>query len=132
MTGSLYRDPADNIALSYCRGRAMEDLDFSLPQRSSIYDPGIALAFFKAAGAVENVAQGQSLFTENEKAGGVLSRGPRMYLPVAGEVAVTAGGKALGTVSRGQIFGEMATLAQMPRSATAVAKTNCQVIAVDE
>jgi CRP-like cAMP-binding protein len=110
----------------------MEDLDFSLPRKSSIYDPGIAMAFFKAAGSVENVAQGQAFFAENEKTGGLFTKGAKMYLLVAGEVSVTAGKRVLGTVGKGQIFGEMAMLAQIPRSATALAKTNCQVIALDE
>ena len=110
----------------------MEDLDFSLPPRSSIYDPGIAIAFFKAAGKVQNIAKGQAFFAENEKTSGFFAKGPKMYLLISGEVGLGAGGKNLGTIKKGEIFGEMALLAHTPRSATAVANTNCQVIALDD
>ncbi len=38
------------------------------PAQGSIYDPAIALEFFKAAGKPQDVAQGTTLFAENEKA----------------------------------------------------------------
>ena len=110
----------------------MEDLDFSAPQKSSMYDPGIAIAFFKSAGTVEKVPKGYSFFVENERTGGFFSKGAKMYLLIAGEVGLSVGSKAIGTVKMGEIFGEMATIGQMARSATAVANANCQVIALDD
>jgi CRP/FNR family transcriptional regulator, cyclic AMP receptor protein len=110
----------------------MEDLNFAPPPKSKIYDPAVALAFFKAAGTVESVAKGRPFFTENEKSGGFFSKGAKMYLLVDGEVSLTAGKKVIGTVSKGEIFGEMASIGQMSRSATAVAKTDCRVIALDD
>jgi len=110
----------------------MEDLDFSLPRKSSIYDATVALAFFKSAGTVESVAQGKPFFTEDEKTGGFFSTGAKMYYLLDGEVSLSVRKKDIGTIRMGEIFGEMASLAQMARSATAVAKTACKVISLDD
>lgn len=110
----------------------MEDLNFARPSYNSIYDPAIALAFFKAAGTEESVARGGTFFSENEKSGGMFSKGAKMYLLVEGEVGLTVKNKSIGKVEQGQIFGEMASISQSPRSATAVAKTSCRVISMDE
>ncbi|MCC7487187.1 MAG: cyclic nucleotide-binding domain-containing protein [Burkholderiales bacterium] len=110
----------------------MEDLDFAPAPKSKIYDPAVAMTFFKSAGTVENVGKGKPFFSENEKPGGFFSRGAKMYLLVTGEVGLTAGSKVIGTVGKGEVFGEMASIGQMPRSATAVARSDCQVISLDE
>jgi len=110
----------------------MEDLDFAPTPKSPIYDPAVALAFFKSAGTVESIAKGKPFFVENEKSGGFFSKGDKMYLLVDGEVSLSAGKKAIGTVGKGEIFGEMASIGEMPRSATAVAKSDCRVIALDD
>jgi len=111
---------------------AMDDLNFARPAYKSIYDPAIALAFFKAAGTEEKVAPGSTFFSENEKSGGLFSKGAKMYLLLEGEIGLTVKNKAIGKIDQGQIFGEMASISQAPRSATAVAKTGCRVISVDE
>ena len=54
-----------------------------------------------------------------------------MYLLLEGAVALSAGGRSIDTVKPGEIFGEMATITQSKRSATATAKTACRVIALD-
>jgi CRP/FNR family transcriptional regulator, cyclic AMP receptor protein len=110
----------------------MEDLNFVTRAQTKIYDPAVALAFFKAAGTPESVAQGKSFFVENERTGGMFSRGAKMYFLVDGEVSLTVRNKVIATVDKDAIFGEMATLGQLPRSATAVAKTACRVITLDE
>lgn len=48
-----------------------------------------------------------------------------MYGVVEGEVEITLRGKHLDTIEAGGIFGELALVDDSPRSATAVAKTNC-------
>jgi hypothetical protein len=55
-----------------------------------------------------------------------------MYLLVEGEVSLAVGHETLGNVTKGQIFGEMTAITQLPRSATALAKTDCSVIALDD
>jgi CRP-like cAMP-binding protein len=96
------------------------------------YIPAVALEFFKAAGKPEKAAAGQTFFTENEKARPYLFMRDKMFLLLDGEVALTARGKAVGTVKKGQIFGEMASVTHAPRSATATAKVPCRVIAIDD
>ncbi len=123
----------------------MDDLDFSgTPARPpapkptppveppSPYDPKLALAFFKIAGSLEQFPAGKQIFVENEKAGGFFSKGARIYLLLDGDVAVTLKGKPLELVLPGEIFGEMAAIAEIPRSATATARKNCRVLSLDE
>ena len=99
---------------------------------AALYSPGVALEFFKSAGKPESVAQGHTIFAEHEKAKALLFQRSKMYLLLDGEVDLVAGKKVIGTVGKGQIFGEMASITQAPRSASAVAKTACRVIALDD
>jgi CRP/FNR family transcriptional regulator, cyclic AMP receptor protein len=122
----------------------MDDLDFSKPAgapkpaapapqpQASIYIPAIARSFFESAGKEESVAAGTVFFAENEKASRMFLKRDKMYLLVEGEVALSAKGKALGAVKVGHIFGEMATISDSPRSASAVARSECRVIALDD
>ncbi len=98
---------------------------------SPTYNAAIAMEFFRSAGKPESIAQGETIFAENEKSGGFLKRG-KMYLLLEGQVSLTAKSKVLGTVSTGEIFGEMASISQTPRSATAVAMRPCRVISLDD
>jgi CRP/FNR family transcriptional regulator, cyclic AMP receptor protein len=97
-----------------------------------IYDPAVALEFFKSAGKPESVAQGAMLFAENEKGNRFLLQRDKMYLLLEGEVTLVARKKVIGTVAKGEIFGEMASITQSARSASALAKTACRVIALDD
>jgi CRP-like cAMP-binding protein len=98
----------------------------------SHYDPAVALAFFKAGGRPEAVPQGKVLFAEAEKARPYLLQHDKIYLLLDGEVSLLARRKVIGAVRKGEIFGEMAAINHAPRSATAVAKTACRVIALDD
>ncbi|MEO7728016.1 MAG: cyclic nucleotide-binding domain-containing protein [Burkholderiales bacterium] len=118
----------------------MEDLDFTQPStppppvnqpaQSPLYDPVAAMKFFKAAGTAETVAADTEFFAERG-GGGFFSADDRMYLLLEGTVALSVGGKSLDTVKPGEIFGELATITDSKRSATAIAKTACKVIALD-
>src|SRR2546430_2784734 len=121
----------------------MSELDFTkpvgpakpsveAPARPSIYDPAMATEFFGSVGKPEPVAKGATIFAENEKGNRLLLRRDKMYLLLDGEVTLTAKNKVIGKIGRGEIFGEMASISEMPRSATAVAKTPCRVIALDD
>lgn len=103
----------------------MEDLDFtSRPAKSEIYDPGVARRCFEARGKVELMPQGGQFFAENQNS-------DKMYLLVEGQVSLIRGRKALDVVKAGEIFGEMAAISQLPRSATAVGKTACRALSLD-
>ena len=92
----------------------------------------MAMEFFSSAGKTETVAQGATLFAENEKASRLLLRRDKMYLLLDGEVSLVAKNKVIGKIGKGEIFGEMASISDMPRSATAVANLPCRLIALDD
>ena len=57
--------------------------------------------------------------------------GPCMYLIVDGEVEVKKGGKAIGHLTAGDFFGEMAVFEQEARSATVIAKGKVVLLRLD-
>lgn len=71
------------------------------------------------------VQPGEVIFAEG-------SKGDAMYVIRSGEVAIEKGGRVLETVAPGGIFGEMALIDGSPRSATARAKTECEVAPITE
>lgn len=100
--------------------------------QSTAYSPALALEFFRATGTVEVKPSGKPIFVENEKAGGFFAKGARMYLLLDGEVGLMIKNKFFGVVKAGEVFGELAVIAGLARSATAMAKTDCKVISLDE
>lgn len=60
------------------------------------------------------------------------SKGDTMFVIRSGEVVIERGGKVMETVPPGGIFGEMALIDGAPRSATARAKTACEVAPITE
>jgi CRP-like cAMP-binding protein len=117
-----------------------EDLDFSKPAApkptpapaAPLYIPAVARAFFESAGKEEAISAGTVLFSENEKASRLLLRRDKMYFLLEGEVALIAKGKQIGAPKVGEIFGEMAAISDSPRSASAVAKSACRVLSLDD
>lgn len=105
----------------------MEDLDFtgaSRPSKSAIYDPLVARMCFEAQGMAELIPPGGNFFSENQSS-------DRMYYLVEGEVGLVRGKKLLDVVRAGEIFGEMATISRLPRSAAATARTACRALSLD-
>jgi CRP-like cAMP-binding protein len=96
------------------------------------YDPKVALQFFKSAGKPEHIAEGAKIFAEKDKRSRLLRKPNKMYLLLSGEVALLAGKKAIGAVRPGEIFGELAAITDAPRSASAVARTACKLVSLDE
>lgn len=58
--------------------------------------------------------------------------GRLMYAVKNGQVDILLHGELLDTVSQGGIFGEMGIVEPAPRSARAIARTDCELVAVDE
>ena len=58
--------------------------------------------------------------------------GDLMYLVKSGEVAIKIGDNVVGTIRPGEIFGEMALIDAAPRSATAIAATECTLLPINE
>jgi len=113
----------------------MSELDFTKPAepaQTSIYDPAMAMEFFSSAGKAETVAQGATVFAENEKRSRLLLRRDKMYLLLDGEVSLVAKNKVIAKIGKGEIFGEMASISDMARSATAVANLPCRLIGLDD
>ncbi len=100
-------------------------------QTASLYDPKLALEFFNLGGTLEQFPNGKEIFAESEKTSGFFSKGARIYLLLDGDVMLTRAGKPLDLVLPGEIFGEMAAIADAPRSATATVRKNCRVLSLN-
>jgi len=85
--------------------------------------PNLFLNLFRDKEAT-SFAPGQFVF----KAG---DQGEAMYIVVEGEVEILDGSVLLETSGQGSIVGELALIDDEPRSATAIAKTDCRLVAVD-
>jgi CRP-like cAMP-binding protein len=70
-------------------------------------------------------AKGAVIFKEGEP-------GDCMFFVIEGTVSVQMGGVDITRVESGEVFGEMALIDHAPRSATAVALTDCRLAAVNE
>ncbi len=97
-----------------------------------MYDKAAALEFFKVAGTPETVAKGATLFVEHQHARRLGANLDKMYLLLDGAIDILASRKPIGAIKPGEIFGEMGPLSGAARSATAIARTACQVIGMDE
>lgn len=99
---------------------------------SSSYNTSTAMEFFRFAGKPRAFAKGKKIFSENQRGIPFLLMPNRMYLLLDGEVGIFAREKPVGTIRPGQIFGEVASIDQGPRTGTAVARSACRVIALDD
>jgi CRP/FNR family transcriptional regulator, cyclic AMP receptor protein len=122
----------------------MEDFDFTKPAPdnpaasapfkaagSRFYNSGVAAQIFKSAGQQETFAARQTIFAEADKAGGLFKAASRMYYLAHGEVTLAIGARTLDEVQAGEVFGEMAVISGRPRSATAMAKSDCIAYSMD-
>jgi CRP/FNR family transcriptional regulator, cyclic AMP receptor protein len=73
----------------------------------------------------QRFAAGDAIFEEG-------SKGDKMYVIRTGEVVIERNGNVLETVAEGGMFGEMALIDGSSRSATARAKTKCEVLPITE
>jgi len=83
------------------------------------------LGLFKSSDTVEQRHAGETIFEAGRPAG-------CMYVVKTGEVAIRVGKETVEVVEAGGIVGEMSLLDEVPRSASAVAQTDCELIPVDQ
>jgi CRP-like cAMP-binding protein len=73
----------------------------------------------------ETYSAGQKIFEAGQ-------HGEVMYFVKRGEVKIENDGKELTVLGEGEIFGEMALIDTKIRCATAIAKTDCEIVAINE
>jgi len=73
----------------------------------------------------EHFLSGTKIFEEGES-------GDRMYVVKEGEVDLSVRGKTIAVIGKGGILGEMAVIDNKPRSATALARTECDLVPIDQ
>jgi CRP/FNR family cyclic AMP-dependent transcriptional regulator len=71
------------------------------------------------------IAAGDLIFAQGD-------RGEVMYVVAEGQAQILIDGKAVETVAAGGIVGEMALIDSGPRSASAIAKTECILVPLDD
>jgi CRP/FNR family transcriptional regulator, cyclic AMP receptor protein len=97
------------------------------------------------AGGVADMADGEIDFglltgngiaTRSAKAGEVIFKegdeADQLFAIKSGEIAIQLGNRTLAELSANSIFGEMALIDDAPRSATAVAKTDVELVPISE
>jgi CRP-like cAMP-binding protein len=83
-----------------------------------------SLEFLKYADKFSTYHAGDVIFKEGDS-------GKYMYVVKAGSVELRVGKKVIEKLDEGHIFGEMALVDSDPRSATAIASTDCQLVPLD-
>jgi CRP-like cAMP-binding protein len=80
---------------------------------------------FENAKDAKNYPAGTTVFAQGE---------PRdvMYVVLEGELDLQRGRRTFETAAAGAIVGEMAMIDKAPRSATAIAKTRCRLMPIDD
>ncbi len=83
------------------------------------------LVYLKSEGACKAYLAGDVIFREGET-------GDMMYVVLDGEVKVTLETMPISLLTPGSILGEMALVDNSPRSATAIAATDCWLLPLDQ
>lgn len=79
----------------------------------------------KSADKMRDLRAGEVIFREGDE-------GAEFFVVHKGKVGIRLGNRTLDVLTEGQIFGEMALIDSGPRSASAVAETDCTVVPVSE
>jgi CRP/FNR family transcriptional regulator, cyclic AMP receptor protein len=83
------------------------------------------IGLLRRSGESESCRAGELIFSRGDQ-------GDRLYLVDKGCVSLRIGELTLEVVGPGGLFGEMAVIAREPRSASAVAETDCELVAIDK
>jgi CRP/FNR family cyclic AMP-dependent transcriptional regulator len=83
------------------------------------------LNLFSKSTETQAYSAGETIFNQGDPA-------KYLYVVRRGEVEIQSDGVTVDTVCEGDILGEMALIDSSARSATAVAKSDCELIPVDE
>jgi len=83
------------------------------------------IMLFRRAQNRRSFTAGTTIFTQGEP-------GDVMYVITAGQVDIFVDGEHLATRAEGETIGEMGFLDGRPRSATAVARTACTLVPIDQ
>ncbi len=86
---------------------------------------GIKLDVFHNEAEGRHFTAGEKIFSEHEM-------GFEMYVVISGEVDLSINGEIIETLGPMEPFGEMALIDQAPRTATATAKTDCEILPIPE
>ncbi|HVO25217.1 MAG TPA: cyclic nucleotide-binding domain-containing protein [Candidatus Margulisiibacteriota bacterium] len=83
------------------------------------------MALFQFSEDHKSFSAGEEIFAEGQP-------GDVMYVVKEGEVDLMVHGKLVDTVGPGGVLGEMALIDHRPRSAAAVARTDCRLVPINE
>lgn len=84
----------------------------------------VTLEMFRNANDARPYRAGEAIFRAGDQ-------GDNMYVVAEGQVRISANGKELDVLGPGGVFGEIALIDNGPRSADAVAATDCRVVPID-
>lgn len=85
----------------------------------------IKFNILKHAGEPKPYDKGTHIFKQGDP-------GDSMFVITHGEVDIVLDGKVVDQLGDGEMFGEMSLIDKDPRSADAVAKTDCEIVTIDE
>jgi CRP-like cAMP-binding protein len=85
----------------------------------------VTLDLFRNTNDARPYCAGAAIFRTGDK-------GDNMYVVVEGNVRIASNGKELELLGPGGVFGEIALIDDGPRSADAIAVTDCRVVPIDE
>jgi hypothetical protein len=88
-------------------------------------DTKMRIPLFRNSENFRTYKQGDVIFREGEL-------GSEMYIVRKGNVELRVGERVLDTLEEDELFGEMALVDGQPRSATAVAATECELVPIDQ
>jgi CRP/FNR family cyclic AMP-dependent transcriptional regulator len=83
------------------------------------------ILIFQKSDDWETYKAGETIFKEGDD-------GEMLYVVIEGEVDIVINNKVVETVAVGGMFGEGALIINEPRSATAIAKTDCRLVPVSQ